>query len=225
MEVRYADRGGARDHTGPTVVVDVMRAFTTAAWAFSLGAERIILVAGLEEALELKAAIPGSLAFCDGHPRPGFDLFNSPAQLLDLDVASRTIVQRTTAGTQGAVASKHATPLLCTGFVTAAATARRLAETGHGDDVCFVVTGGDEDRACADHIVELLRHADPGTTYVERARQSDSAADLYRGVADGYLGVDERDVEMCLELDRFDFAMAAVVEADHIVLRPTRPAG
>src|SRR3954469_16091461 len=70
------------DVVGATaVVIDVIRAFTTAAWAFELGAERIVLVKGLDEALELKARLPGSLAMKDGEPAPGFELSNSPAQM------------------------------------------------------------------------------------------------------------------------------------------------
>lgn len=190
------------------VVVDVMRAFTTAAWAFHLGAGRIVLFAGLEEALAYKAATPGALAFCDGAPKDGFDLFNSPAQLLDLDVAGRSIAQRTTAGTQGAVAASHADLVLCTGFVTAAATARVLVAK-NATDVVFVVTGGDEDLACAEHISCTLAGEDPGNAYVDRARHSPAASDLLEGVRRGYRGVDATDVDMCLDLDRFDFALQA----------------
>ena len=40
---------------GTAVVVDVMRAFTTASWAFELGVERIVLAESLDEALRYKA--------------------------------------------------------------------------------------------------------------------------------------------------------------------------
>ncbi len=86
------------------VVVDVMRAFTVAAWAFRRGAEKIVFTGTQEEALELKARNPGWLAFQDGAPVPGFDLANSPARLRSLEVRGRTIVQKTTAGTAGALA-------------------------------------------------------------------------------------------------------------------------
>src|SRR6266496_1438681 len=91
-----------RDVGGVVVAIDVMRAFTTAAWAFELGVARIVLTAELEEALALKAKLPGALALKDGEPAPGFDLSNSPAQLRErTDLAGKTIVQRTTAGTVG----------------------------------------------------------------------------------------------------------------------------
>jgi 2-phosphosulfolactate phosphatase len=48
---------GAREATGVVVVIDVMRAFTTAAYAFAAGIREIELVATVEEAL----ATPQSL--------------------------------------------------------------------------------------------------------------------------------------------------------------------
>ncbi len=86
------------------VVVDVLRAFTVAASALRRGAERIVFAETRREALALKARNPGWLAFQDGAPEPGFDLANSPARLRSLDVRGRTIVQKTTAGTAGALA-------------------------------------------------------------------------------------------------------------------------
>lgn len=190
------------------VVVDVMRAFTTAAWALHLGADQIVLFAELEDALAYKAVTPRALAFCDGAPKDGFDLFNSPGQLLGLDVAGRSIAQRTTAGTQGAVAVRHADLILCTGFVTAAATARVLIGK-NASDVVFVVTGGDEDLACAEHISCRLAGKDPGNAYIDRARHSPATRNLLEGVRRGYWGVDAADVDMCLDLDRFNFALQA----------------
>ena len=46
---------GARRATGITVIIDVFRCFTTEAVAFEMGAEKIILVAEIEEAFELKS--------------------------------------------------------------------------------------------------------------------------------------------------------------------------
>ena len=77
---------------GGAVVIDVMRAFTVTAWAFHLGAERIVLLRELDEALALKARTPGSLAFQDGAPLPGFDLANSPVQIERLDLRGRSRV-------------------------------------------------------------------------------------------------------------------------------------
>ncbi|MEU2336257.1 2-phosphosulfolactate phosphatase [Streptomyces sp. NPDC006654] len=209
------------------VVVDVMRAFTVAAGAFARGAERIVFAETLDEALELKARHPGWLAFQDGPVVPGFDLANSPAELRSLDVAGRTIVQKTTAGTTGALAVAGARLLLCASFVVAGATAAVLRRD-RPRTVTFVVTGddgtADEDLACAEYIAGCVSDAglapDP---YVARARNSHGAARLAEGLRLGWEGVHPEDVPLCLEADAYPFAMAAAREDGQLVLRPVAP--
>ncbi|WP_336115457.1 2-phosphosulfolactate phosphatase [Streptomyces sp. PTD9-10] len=206
------------------VVVDVMRAFTVAAWAFRRGAEKIVFAGTQEEALGLKTRHPGWLAFQDGPPVPGFDLANSPALLRSLDVRGRTVVQKTTAGTAGALAVADARLLLCASFLVAGATAEVLRRA-RPDTVTFVVTGdggrAEEDLACAQYIAARAGSptADPAP-YLDRARHSDGAARLAKGVRLGWEGVHPEDAAMCLEADTFPFAMAATRMDGHLVLRP-----
>jgi 2-phosphosulfolactate phosphatase len=213
------------DVVGATaVVIDVIRAFTTAAWAFELGAERMVMVQGIDEALAVKARLPGSLAMKDDEPLPGFDLTNSPVQMSRrTDVAGRTLVQRTNHGTQGAVAAKGAEALYCASFVCAAATARAIREAGP-HRVAFIVTGSageaEEDLACAQYIAALLEdsEADPAP-YLQRAALSEAAERITQRAKDGALGADIGDVGMTLEVNRFDFAMRATEEDGLLVLR------
>ena len=81
----------------------MIRAFTTAAYAFGAGAAEIYLVGDVDAALAFKAAHPGSLAMGEDRGlRPdGFDFPNSPAMVRDADLSGRTLVQRTSAGTRG----------------------------------------------------------------------------------------------------------------------------
>lgn len=206
------------------MVVDVLRAFTTAAWAFERGVERILLSDDLSDALAVKARYPGSLALKDGEPQPGFELTNSPAMMSErADLAGKTIVQCTTAGTVGAVAARSAAYLFCAAFVNARATATAVRAAGSGD-VAFVVTGSggtaEEDRACAEYIAALLTdpQADPAP-FLHAARLSRAASSLRERVAAGEKGVDARDVEMCLQADRFEFAMRARDEMGFLTLR------
>jgi 2-phosphosulfolactate phosphatase len=209
---------------GTAVVIDVIRAFTTAAWAFELGAERIILVHGLDEALALKAKLPGSLALKDGEPQAGFDLTNSPVHMkLRSDIAGRTIVQRTTHGTVGAVAARGADALYCASFVCAAATAEALRRAGPGR-VAFIVTGEDgqaaEDLACAQYIAALLEQPDTDATpYLRTAAEGPTAGLIAERVKAGRRGVDAGDIGMTLEVNRFGFVMRAGEEDGLLVLR------
>ncbi|MFC9325624.1 2-phosphosulfolactate phosphatase [Kitasatospora sp. NPDC057015] len=221
MDARFVGTADLVEAPSVAVVVDVMRAFTVAAWAFAQGAEKIVLAESLDTALALKARRPDWVALKDGPRAPGFDLVNSPGLLRSVDLGGRTVVQKTTAGTVGALAVKEASLVLCAGFVVAEATARLLRARG-SDSVTFVVTGedgrADEDQACARYIARRATEAvTDATGFLRRAAESRAAAELAQGVRQG---VHPDDVALCLELDRFPFAMVAAPEDSLMVLRP-----
>jgi len=222
MDARFLGISELVEAPSVAVVVDVMRAYTVAAWAFGQGAEKIVLAGSLDEALALKARHPDWVALKDGAPADGFDMVNSPGLLRSVDLGGRTVVQKTTAGTVGALAVKEASLVLCAGFVVAEATAR-LLRARECDSVTFVVTGedgrADEDLACAQYIAR--RATEAGRTdaaeFLRRAGESRAAAELTEGVRQG---AHPDDVALCLELDRFPFAMVAASEDSLMVLRP-----
>ncbi|WP_149823688.1 2-phosphosulfolactate phosphatase [Streptomyces tailanensis] len=221
MDARFLGIAELAEVPSVAVVVDVMRAFTVAAWAFAQGAEKIVLAESLDDALALKARHPDWVALKDGPSAPGFDIVNSPGLLRSVDLGGRTVVQKTTAGTVGALAVKEASLVLCAGFVVAEATAR-LLQARKSDSVTFVVTGeggqADEDLACAQHIAARATGAGTDAAeFLRRAGASRAAAELAEGVRQG---VHPDDVALCLELDRFPFAMVAALEDSLMVLRP-----
>lgn len=226
MDARFLGISELTETPSVAVVVDVMRAYTVAAWAFARGAERIVLAESLDEALALKSRRPEWVALKDGPPAPGFDTVNSPGLLRSVDLDGRTVVQKTTAGTVGALAVKDAALVLCAGFVVAEATARLLRELAC-DSVTFVITGEDghaaEDLACAEYIARRASGDVPDPAgFLRRAEESRAADELRQGVRQG---AHPDDVALCLELDRFPFAMAATLEESLMVLRPrTAPA-
>lgn len=221
MDARFLGIAELAEAPSVAVVVDVMRAFTVAAWAFAQGAEKIVLAESLDEALALKARNPHWVALKDGPPAPGFDIVNSPGLLRSVDLGGRTVVQKTTAGTVGALAVKEASLVLCAGFVVAEATARLLRTRGCGG-VTFVVTGedgrADEDMACAQYIARRVIEAETDAAeFLRRAAESRAVTELAEGVRQG---VHPDDIALCLELDRFPFAMVATLEDPLMVLRP-----
>ncbi|MFD8309051.1 2-phosphosulfolactate phosphatase [Streptomyces sp. NPDC059690] len=227
MDHRFVGIPGLADVPRVAVVVDVMRAFTVAAWVFARGAEKIVLASSDAEALALKERRSGWLALKDGAPATGFDTVNSPGLIRSFDLAGRTVVQKTTAGTVGALGVASAPLVLCASFVVAGATARFLKTSGSGP-VTFVVTGDDgqaaEDLACAEYIGQHLAKGDAEVApYLHRAKTSRAAADLADGMRRGYQGVHPDDVDLCLEVDRFPFAMLARQEDSLTVLRPVAP--
>src|SRR5262245_31823005 len=112
---------GARRASGTVAIIDVFRAFTVAAVALANGATRIIMVSSVDEALVLRQQGAGEICMGEvsGRAPPGFDFGNSPFELLHADVRQKSIIQRTSAGTQGVVAAAQAECRYAASLVTA----------------------------------------------------------------------------------------------------------
>jgi len=226
MKFHYTNLESCHDAIGVVVVIDVIRAFTNAAFAFSRGAKEIYPVSGVEEALKLKAQSPNSLVCGEvgGLPPPGFDFGNSPSQTNLLDLNDKVIIQRTGAGTQGITRSLKAEKMFAASFVVANATLRGIRKL-NPPDVTFVATGqtfdgGEEDLACAEYLEALLRGASPDPLpYLERARRSEDAK-IFRDPK--FPQFPEFDIDHCTSLDKFDFAMPVTRENELNVMRSIR---
>ena len=214
MEVVHAAGiEGGRGERGAVVVIDVIRAFTVAAWAFARGAVECRLTDTVQEAVALAAGIRGSVLSAeeDGLPVPGIPLSNSPSQVRALDLTGRVLVMRSSAGTRGAVAAGESGLLLCAALANASATARYLLGQ-QPPRVTLVSTGAldghPEDRACADFIEALLRGRRPPPT--DRLLAPLRVTGRYRRLLQGRQpGFPAQDLDLCLAADAFDFAMRA----------------
>ena len=227
-----ADRVALR---GTVVVIDVLRSFSTAAYALAAGARALLAVDSADAARALRAADDQALAIGavgGGAPAAGMDLGNSPSRVAGLDLRGRRVILCTAGGTRGLQASAQAELLLAAGLVNARATAALLLQQAPAE-VSLLVTGtwtdrnGDEDHACADLIAALLRGEDPPRAAFEaRVRESDFGRRFSAG-NDVHLPV--ADLACCAEADRFDFAMTVQRQADGLLIsrvdrsaRPTR---
>ena len=95
MEIRLGRLlAGAKNAEGTVVIIDVYRAFTTAAVAFLQGAKKIVLVADVDEALALRERGVGCwcVGEVDGKRPEGFDFGNSPHELSKVDATGRTLI-------------------------------------------------------------------------------------------------------------------------------------
>ena len=228
MNFLYTNLETCREATGLVVVIDVIRAFTNAAFAFSRGVKEIYPVSTVEEALKFKAERPNSLACGEvgGLPPQGFDFGNSPTQTNTLDLTGCTLVQRTGAGTQGIVRSVKADTILAASLVVTNATVRRVRNL-KPDSVTFVITGqsddgrGDEDLACAEYFEELLRGQKPDPApYIDRVYKSrDALFHLNPNLPE----FPASDLDHCTNIDAFDFAMLVTRENGRPVMRAIKP--
>jgi 2-phosphosulfolactate phosphatase len=225
MNIHRATLQDCHNATGTVVVIDVLRAFTTAAYAFDAGAEEIILVSTVEQAFSLREQMPEALLMgeVDGLPIPSFDLSNSPAEIDDIDLTGRHLIQRTTSGTQGVVRSTQAETLLTSSLVCASATAGYIHET-NPESLTFVITGrrpggwGDEDAACADYIEALLSGYQPDPKpIIERVRKSPPGRKFIDPLQPEFRAVD---LNYSTQLDRFKFAMLVERNDGLLVMKP-----
>jgi 2-phosphosulfolactate phosphatase len=154
----------SNDHIGPpevVVVIDVIRAFTTAAVLLARRARQIICVDTAAEALALaRTTSPFSLVVGEQlHPPfPVVDLPNSPVAALSAQVLERTVTFFTANGTRALAATAPVATVLAASLVNAGATADWIRVHHPDAPIRLIVTdpGGPEDRGCALHLGALL---------------------------------------------------------------------
>ena len=220
---RRSGLAAAPEARGTLVVIDVLRAFTTAACAFARGAREIELVSTIEQARERRRAEPGIVLVGEeeGRPVEGFDFGNSPPALLAADMRGKRLVLRSTAGTQGVVAGVNAGSILLGSLVVARASV--AAVRAIGADVVLLAMGspkggpGDEDEVCAELLEARLagRELDPDEV---RRRVRDSRVGQ-KALDPAVEWISQGDLELAQQIDRFDFAMRVAREGQRLVAR------
>jgi 2-phosphosulfolactate phosphatase len=227
LKFHYTDLEDCDTARGIVIVIDVLRAFSTAAYAFSRGAKEVLLVSTVDEALLLKSAIPHSKAMGEvGGLRPeGFDFGNSPTYISEVDLSNMTMIHRTSAGTQGVVRSQGAEVMLAASFVVGGATARYVSKLATLE-VTFVITGrsyngGDEDIACAEYLEALLKGTQPDLQpLIERVLKS---KDAFPHLDPAQREFPLSDLDFCTQVNKFDFAMPITREDGNFIMRPVKP--
>jgi len=230
VEIRKTNLQTCHDASGIVVVIDVLRAFTTTAFAFARGVREIILVSTIEEAFELREQDANCLLAgeVNGFPIDGFDLPNSPSVIENLDLRGRRLVLRTTAGTQGVVLAQRASQIFVASLCVATETALQILALKAGV-VTFVVTGlrarggVEEDVACADYIGGMLCGSPLDVAGIQSRVRASRAAARFSGEDDSDLP--RADLELALQVDRFEFAMQVDRVGNLLVLKPSPPAG
>lgn len=223
MKFNYTDLETCHNATGIVLVIDVLRAFSTAAYALSRGAKEIHLVSSVEEALQLKEQTPNAKVMGEvgGLPPEGFDFGNSPTRILEQDLTGITLIQRTGAGTQGAVRSKNADMMLAVSFVVAKATMEYVLRLAP-EEITFVITGGadnTEDLACAEYLQkQFLGQAVDTSNYIHRVI---SSRDAFQHM-DDHPQFPRSDLDYCTRINAFDFAMPITRENNQLIVRAVK---
>ena len=215
---------GAQEARGTVVIIDVFRAFTTDAVAFSKGAKKIVLVAEVEEALKLREQGVGEICMgeVDGIRPDGFDLGNSPYEMLDADVAGKSLIQSTRAGTVGMSAAVNASQIYAGSLVLAASTVKAVLDDAP-DLVTIVAMGAearvhaDEDEQCAFYMRNLLQGRKSDRDAVRALVLAGAEAQKYADPEQPQFHPEDRD--MALQIDSVDFAIKVGREDGLLVAR------
>ncbi|MCW6003586.1 2-phosphosulfolactate phosphatase [Micromonospora sp. CPCC 205371] len=205
------------------IVIDVIRAFTTAAVAFERGATEIVCASTVEVGRDLRRLHPDRLLVGEtGGLKPvDFDFGNSPLEMSTAHLDGRRLIQATSNGTRGLVRYPDPVALLAASALNVGATVRWIRKN-HAETPCTLVCTGltAEDWACASYLNDLLHGSEP--------RRVDLIAGIMDGAAEHtrrYAGqpaherVDlSRDLPYCCDVDRSEFAMVGEIRQDHVAL-------
>jgi 2-phosphosulfolactate phosphatase len=225
MKFNYTSLETCHTASGLVIVIDVLRAFSTAAYAFSRGAKEIILVSTVEEALGLKSQFPTTkiMGEVGGLPPAGFDFGNSPTQIIEEDLTGLTLIQHTGAGTQGVVRCVNAEKLIAASFVVAGATVKYISHLSP-IEVTFVITGGednDEDLACAEYLESQFKGQQvDNESFIQRVYNSRDAI-VHHDVMQPEFP--KSDLDYCTRINAFDFAMPVTRKNDLLTMQALKP--
>ena len=205
---------GARQARGLTVIIDVLRAFSSACYAIDNGAVEIIPVGDIDLAYQLKNDNPDRILMGErnGKIQPGFDFGNSPSQIESVDFTGKTIIQTTSAGTQGFAAANRAEALISGSFVNADAVVAYIRSKSP-DKVSIVCMGNGgvepniEDTRCGEYIRDILLGKEVDTENIfKEIREFPGTQRFYDPSKPWY---PEKDVDRCLHKNRFQFVLRA----------------
>ncbi|MEK7501395.1 MAG: 2-phosphosulfolactate phosphatase [Patescibacteria group bacterium] len=206
--------------TGLAVVIDVFRAFTTEAYIFKNGAEKIIPILDLDEAYRLKKENPEYFLVGErGGIKPkGFDFGNGPSEVVDVDFTGKTIIHTTSNGTKGLINTSNAEIVLVGSFVIAGGIIKYI-KNNNIQKVSLISTSHDtendnEDILLAYYIRDILSDKKVDEAYIKSKLTATTAHQFLLNEA----GVPQADIDLCLDFHRFDFIIKKVSDKEGFYL-------
>ncbi|MBN1507604.1 MAG: 2-phosphosulfolactate phosphatase [Sedimentisphaerales bacterium] len=225
MEIRIESLiEGARRARGTVVIIDVFRAFTVAAVALARGASRIVMVAEVGEALQLRDRGVGEICVgeVNGMRPEGFDFGNSPYEMMQASLEGKVVIQSTRAGTTGVAAATQAEAVYAGSFVVADATAQAVLRDSP-PYVTLVAMGWnarvrtDEDEQCALYLRNRMQGRRPDPQAVRKLVLESGEIAKFRDPNQPHFH--PQDLEIALEMNKYDFAVRIDDENGMLVAR------
>lgn len=209
IEIIYSPRN-AHKAKGLVVVIDVIRAFTTACFLMNNGAKSIIAVADLDLAYQLKKDNPDYILVGErqGLRQPGFDFGNSPAEIEKINFDNKTIIHTTTRGTQAIFKVSKAEEIITGAFVNAQAIIDYIKKLNPKivSLVCTDESGkANEDIMLAKYVKGYLTGKPLDFKKIKRHLENHPHA--YKFLVKPMNEFSRCDFHLCLDVDRFDFVL------------------
>ena len=155
---------------------------------------------------------------------PGFDYGNSPADIQTVDFSGKTVIQTTSAGTQGFANAKDADELISGSFVNAEAIVAYIKKKSP-EKVSLVCMGtwavnpNDEDTLCAEYIAGRLNNQEFDKNKIYQRLKDSKTARIFFDPSVTW--APEADFDLCLNIGLCNFVLKAEqVEHDLLALRP-----
>jgi 2-phosphosulfolactate phosphatase len=164
MKVQYLNCREIADTNSIVCVIDVISAFTTAAYLFDSGADKIRVPKSVDETLALKQENTQYILVGEANniKVEGFDYGNSAVDIKEISFSQKKVALKTTSGTKGLWNSYKSKKIFAASFVNAKATAKFLkqaTEQYQCENIAFVITNNyksAEDSALANYLCEML---------------------------------------------------------------------
>ena len=214
---------GASKAKGVVVIIDVFRAFSVACYAYDAGSARIIATSSIEEAFKLKQKNLNSVLVGERDEKKveGFDIGNSPTEIIKTDLLGKTVIHTTTAGTNGLVNAINADTVITGSLVNAGAIVKYIKAISP-DHVSLVAMGyratisAEEDLLCAELIADGI--SNKNNNFEKRI------SDLRNTAGSRFFNPDNIDFSpptdffLCTMINKFNFVLKAEKRLDGNVL-------
>lgn len=206
---------------GLTVVVDVLRAFTTSCFILNNGASTIIPVSDIKSAYKLAKENPRFISIGErkGLKLEGFNYGNSPAEIEKINMRNKTVILTTSAGTQGIIKAINADNVITGAFVNAQAVVDYIKKN-NPKIVSFVITDNrydnNEDFMFANYIKSCLKGTPLNFEEIKKKLINHPAAEGF--LKKPMTKFSQKDFYLSLDLDRFDFVIKAKKKNEQIYL-------
>lgn len=205
---KYFGIEGAKQSKGLTVIIDIFRAATVSAFLLNKGVAQIIPVSTKEEGFKLKQKDPAIILVgeINGYKIEGFDYGNSPFEINQAkNLQSKTIVHRSSQGTQGIINARNSSAIIFGSFVTASATVSYIQSAKPEIITIIAMDGkGSEDDIYADFLIAKIKKnkSKDIKEIVSYLQKHPGAA---RFIDPCLPEFPKEDFYLCLDLDRFNF--------------------